>query len=353
MHWFIVPDLDGPVSGGTLYNRRFIAAANQAGVPCQTLHRAAAHAALARGTVRDVYWVDSLFLGSFAALAGRARPGVRVGLLAHYLPSLLAAGQELGRARLTRAERMALQAASLFLVPSRFMGAVVRRLAGAGPPIICVEPGRPSAGAAPPPDPPMRALLVANLVPGKGVAPFLAALAAHVTVADDFTLRVVGSFGSDPAYARSCAAFAETPRMRGRVELLGELSPEDTLRAMAASNLFISASRMESYGMALAEARALGLPIVARAGGNVANLVEGDAGGQLVSDEAELAVACLGLARDRTRHRQRLAQARTHTLPPRSWADAAREFATQVTAVCARGIPAVLDGERRQHVRGA
>ena len=353
MHWFIVPDLDGPPSGGTQYNRMLIAAANEAGVPCTALGRAAAPTVLARGTAGDMFWVDSLFLDDFAALAARVWSGTRVGLLAHYLPSLLAAGEELRLAQLTLAERVALQTASHFLVPSHFMAAVIRRLAGDGPPIVCVEPGRASAGAVRLPDPPVRALMVANLVPGKGVASFLAALAEHITEADDFALRVVGGFGRDPPYAQRCVELAGDPRLRGRVELAGELSPADTLGAMAASNLLISASGMESYGMALAEARGLGLPIVARAGGNVRNLIEVVAGGELVTDEAELAVACLRLAREPPRLRRRLVQAHAHALPPRSWADAAREFASQLAEARALMAAAFLAGERRPHAGSA
>jgi glycosyltransferase involved in cell wall biosynthesis len=276
-----------------------------------------------------------------------------VGLLAHYLPSLLTAGEKLGLAQLTLAERAALQTASHFLVPSRFMGAVIRRLAGDGPPIIWVEPGRASASALPLPAPPVRALLVAHLVPGKGVAPFLAALAEHLAEADDFSLRVVGGSGLDPHYAQRCLELAGAPRLRDRVKLLGELSPADTLRAMASSNLLISASRMESYGMALAEARGLGLPILARRGGNVANLVEAAAGGELVSDETELAIAGLRLARAPARLRRRLDQARARALPPRCWADAGRDFASPVAKLRATVTPGAIDGERRPHARSA
>ena len=334
MQWFVVPDLDGPTSGGTQYDRMLLAAASGTGLSCATLSHAAAPAALVRATAGDVFWVDSLFLGSFAGLVACARADTPVGLIAHYLPSLVEEGEGLALDQLTVAERSALQAASLFLVTSDFMGRVIRRLVGDRSPILCVEPGR--AGCEPLllPDPPVRALLVANLVPGKGVAPFLAALAKHAILADDFSLRVVGSLGSDPAYARRCVELAADTRLRGRVDLVGELSPGDTLRAMEASNLLISASFMESYGMALAEGRAIGLPIVARAGGNVVNLVEPYSGGELVQDEDELALAFLRLVREPERLRRRLILARARSLPPRSWADAARELASQLPGPC-------------------
>jgi hypothetical protein len=126
--------------------------------------------------------------------------------------------------------------------------------------------------------------------------------------------------------AAACLALGQDPRLLGRVRFVGERTPGETMGHLAASNLFVSASVMESYGMALAEARTLGLAIVARAGGNVAALVPDNCGGELVESPSQLAAAFLRLCRDAGEHRRRLELARATALPPRPWSEVEMEL---------------------------
>jgi glycosyltransferase involved in cell wall biosynthesis len=82
---------------------------------------------------------------------------------------------------------------------------------------------------------------------------------------------------------------------------------------------------MEAYGMALAEARAAGVPIIALAAGNAPAHVEPAAGGALCISREEIAAELLRLARDSAllAERDRLARAAIRT---RSWDDAAAEL---------------------------
>jgi len=102
---------------------------------------------------------------------------------------------------------------------------------------------------------------------------------------------------------------------------------------LAEAELLLSASVMESYGMALAEARVAGVPILARAGGNAASHVDASAGGELVASTPELVRACLELARTPARLRERIASARLHAPAARSWSEAAREFGGQLASL--------------------
>ena len=102
---------------------------------------------------------------------------------------------------------------------------------------------------------------------------------------------------------------------------------------MLSSDVFISCSRMESYGMALAEARACGMVVVARAGGNVVQHVDPSSGGQLCADEGEVASACVALARDREALAGRSALAAAGVPRGRSWAEAAHDYVRQTRAL--------------------
>lgn len=330
---FVVPPLDGPVTGGTLYNRELLRSLKALGVACAARSLEEAELMLATVKRRDLLWVDSLYLHALPRLA-HARGGAgRVGLVAHYLPALVAHGDLVRRDQLSPAEREALAAASFFLVPSSTMAAVIARLGGGGRPVVCIEPGRLAPGVADLPRPPLRAVLVANLLPGKGVEDWLTSLSEHCQADDDFTLTIVGSPELDVAYAKRCLAFADHPRLRGKLRFLGAQPAAETLRLLVKGNLLVSASAMESYGMAVAEARTLGLPVFARRGGHVAALVGSASGGELFSDARALALGFLALARAPDEHCRRMQLAARAALPPRSWTAAARDFADAARAL--------------------
>jgi glycosyltransferase involved in cell wall biosynthesis len=94
---------------------------------------------------------------------------------------------------------------------------------------------------------------------------------------------------------------------------------------IAGADVLLSASRMESYGMALSEARALGVPIVAREGGNAGAHVSARAGGAAFDGDDALARELVFLAerRDELDARRRRAWEFRRV---REWRDAARDF---------------------------
>jgi glycosyltransferase involved in cell wall biosynthesis len=325
MHAFIVPDLDRPITGGTLFNASLIAWLRALRCPCRVLSCQAAAPAMAKANPGDWFWVDSLYLEMLPRLAMTSRVGAGLGLLLHYLPSLL--GDE--AAPLSETETAALRTAQAIVVPSTYLRTKVEQAIGPRARILRVEPGRLAHGVASLPQPPARMVMVANLLPGKGVVAFLRTLAARIRPDDDVSLSIIGSSAMDPAYAKRCGEVARHPALGGRVRLEGALPPDQTVARMSAANLFVSASLMESYGMALAEARCLGLPIVAVPGGHVAAHIDPEAGGERCATPASLADACLSLARDPVEHRRRLALARARALPPRPWSTAAHSFVLQ------------------------
>jgi glycosyltransferase involved in cell wall biosynthesis len=326
-HRFVVPELDGPSTGGTVYNRELVRALGALGASFDVLDVARAERALA-AREPGAYWLDTLFLAELPRLSRKAASGQELGLIAHYLPSLVRYGARVTRGELSPEEAFALDHAGAFVAPSAFMRETLERLGARPGSVAVVEPGRLARGLAPwrEPSGAVRALVVAHLVPNKGVARLLAALATELAPADALTLELAGSLRQDAAYAEGCRVFATAPSLRERVTLLGELTPEAVNERLAGCDLLLSASSMEAFGMALAEARTLGVPIVARAGGNVANLVSAAAGGELVRDVAGVAAACVALCRNPAALAMRRERARENPLPPRAWADAAAEF---------------------------
>jgi len=118
-------------------------------------------------------------------------------------------------------------------------------------------------------DPPWL-LAVAMMRPGDKLASYrimgesLAALGGR-----DWRLLVVGD---GPAASDVRAALA--PLGAGRVTLLGRIPEEDLPSCYAAADLMFWPAVNEAYGMALLEAQATGLPVVAGAAGGVPAIVE-------------------------------------------------------------------------------
>jgi glycosyltransferase involved in cell wall biosynthesis len=87
---------------------------------------------------------------------------------------------------------------------------------------------------------------------------------------------------------------------------------EDTADVLPAFDIFVSASRSEAFGLAMVEAMACGLPVVATATEGAKEIVEHDAGGLLVpvGDHEALAEAILSLLTDDARRARFGAHAR-------------------------------------------
>jgi len=125
----------------------------------------------------------------------------------------------------------------------------------------------------------------------------------------ELRFMILGGVADNPrAEARWRRRFDALPDpLRARVELAGWVSADSVAAQLSQARLLVSASRYESFGLAVLEAMAHGLPIVATAAGGVAELLEHGQSGLLspVGDPAALAQAALGLLGD-DRRAQRL-----------------------------------------------
>ena len=91
----------------------------------------------------------------------------------------------------------------------------------------------------------------------------------------------------------------------------------------AASDVYLSPARLESFGIAALEARTVGLPVIGRSGSGVGEFVEHGVNGLVVDSDEEMAAAVAGLATDLSAVGAMRAWNVDH--PPRQrWADVAR-----------------------------
>lgn len=108
-------------------------------------------------------------------------------------------------------------------------------------------------------------------------------------------------------------------RLGAHATFLGWLEGEALARAYASADLFLFASRTDTFGQVLLEAQASGLPVVAVAEGGPCSIVTDGVTGRLVAaDATALADAVVALAADPA-ERARLADAARRAVADRTW----------------------------------
>ncbi|MGH8552980.1 MAG: glycosyltransferase family 4 protein, partial [Methylococcales bacterium] len=112
---------------------------------------------------------------------------------------------------------------------------------------------------------------VANLLPDKGYLDLLEALSPLKALR--WTWHIAGSERVDPAFSEYFRKTAFAMKLIPRIVFHGPMSQERLAWLLARMDLFVQASRQESYGMALAEAVAAGLPVVSTETGAADELI--------------------------------------------------------------------------------
>jgi len=82
------------------------------------------------------------------------------------------------------------------------------------------------------------------------------------------------------------------------VALPGRVSRDELRQRYAASDVYLSPARLESFGIAALEARTVGLPVIGRSGSGVGEFVTNSVNGLVVSSDSEMTGAIARLAKD-------------------------------------------------------
>jgi glycosyltransferase involved in cell wall biosynthesis len=139
-----------------------------------------------------------------------------------------------------------------------------------------------------PPREPVRQLFcAARLAPEKGIEFLVQALALLIMRNYDVNLRLAGD-------GPSRAVLAGTARQLGvadHVCFLGNLSEQDVARELSSSDLFILPSLTEGVPVAIMEAMAVGVPVIATNVAGTSELVESGKSGLLVRPTDSQAIA--------------------------------------------------------------
>ena len=343
---FAVPgDLDTP-TGGYAYDRRMIAELERLGWRADVVElgaefprpsaatRAAARVRLDAVPRGRCIVIDGLALGVLPEEAAALRESHRLVALVHH-PLALESGLSAAEADALRSsERAALAAVRHVIVTgattARLLaadyGIAIGRITVALPGIDPVMPARGSG------DGTLALLSVGALVPRKGYDVLLAALA---TIKDlPWRLTIAGARDRSPATAAGLEAMIAALDLAPRVALAGAVAEARLAELYAEADVFVLASRHEGYGMALAEAIAHGVPVVATTAGAIPETVAPGAGILVPPDDsAALAVALRQVIANSKERLALAAQARAAAAKLPDWPQSAKIFAAVLEAV--------------------
>jgi glycosyltransferase involved in cell wall biosynthesis len=280
----IVPGRLETRTGGYEYDRRIIAGLRGRGwrivvneldgtfpFPTEPARKQAADvlAAIPDGTI---VLIDGLACGSLPAEVEHEASRLKIVALVH-LPLAAEIGLDRDTAGLLEVrERRALAAAALVVVTGRTTVDALARYGVVRDRIAVVEPGtrpaplsRGSTGA------PLHLLSVAAITAGKGHEILFRALEAIPY--RDWRLTCAGSLDRDSSTAGRLRGQLRASGLQDRISLTGELDGEALERCYDSADFFVLATLHETYGMAVAEALAHGLPVVSTTTGAIPELV--------------------------------------------------------------------------------
>lgn len=286
---FVVPGRLDARTGGSLYNHRMVRALRAQGwridvreladdFPAPSAASLVHAGEVLRGTPsRTITVVDGLAFGAMPDVVIAERDRLVLVPIVH-MPLADEAGidEQVRHVRRER-ERRALTSATAVVATGRSTVEAVADCGVDADRIALVMPGTDRANLARGsggPDPHL--LCVAALMPGKGHEVLLRALAANRDY--PWRLTCVGSSIRCPALAESVQTLAVTLGLGDRVSFAGEAGDVALNEYFDRADVFVLATIAETFGMAVAEALARGIPVVSTTTGEIPALVGADAG---------------------------------------------------------------------------
>ena len=345
----IVPhgfDDPGHATGGNIYDRRICAGLAETGWEVQVATVAAAWPAPDSGARADLARIVSAIPdGEIALIDGLIASPTAAQLLPHagrirmtvLLHMPLATALDIRPdASAQRSERVVLRAATGVIVTSEWTCQQV--LARYEIPACRVHIAPPGVDQVAAPARPVRGHLicVGTLGHHKGQDLLVEALAELGDL--DWHCVLAGSLDRDPEFVDQLRTRITRLGYGHRVQLTGILTGAALSHAYTAADVLVAPSRSETYGMAVTEALAHGLPVIAAAVGGLPEALgsstDGTRPGQLVpaGDPAALAAAIGDWLGDEGHRRRLRAAAQRRRSNLRGWEQTTQEIGNALTA---------------------
>ncbi len=334
--YFVLPNDPAGISGGNIYNQYFIKALREQYTLIEKISFAAYQQAI-YNNIPGIYWVDSLLLNQMQPLLRKQRANVTSCFMLHHLESLFPEKGKSSEEVFRQKEKTILDWFSAFLVTSDFSKQYLLKNQILQPVIVIPPAVSFPVSASNNSYEGIEALMVGNLIERKGIREFLESMSQQSSqFPHNFSLRILGRTDIDPDYAKACEKIiAENQFLKTRVHLIGPVPHEKMPECYKNSNLVISPSAMETFGMALQEAIAFGIPVLACKGGYAQYHIENGKTGQLFSSIADLTQHLIHLVNNPEKFDEMrgAAQQTARELIRYTWNDAAQLFISKLKSL--------------------
>lgn len=275
---FVVPEgIDDPrrASGGNVFDRRVRDGLRAIGWDVrmsQVPAGAPEHAdgVLSRLPGGALVLIDGLIAGRSPGAIEAAADRLRIVALTHMVSAAFPGADP----QVVAGEHRALRSARRVIATSQWTRSELARRNVVSPDRVDVaNPGSDDALAASGTPAGFAFLCVGVVAPHKGQDILIEALAALETDSR-WTCMIAGSLDACRDYADAVAARADAAGIGDRVTMTGVLTEDELDRAYQRADLVIAPSRVESYGMAIADALRRGIPVVVSSAGGIPQTVE-------------------------------------------------------------------------------
>jgi len=342
--WFAVPGDIETRTGGTIYDKQVMAELRRLGWEVEHLAWPASFPYPTSADIETVanslkalpdgalVLIDGLAFGVLADVAAAETRRLKLVALVHH-PLALESGISPDVAqRFAELERRALTHVRAIIVTSALTAATLRTDYAAGAiPITVALPGiHKPAPYKRPANPIPHILSVGTVIPRKAHDILVEALALITDL--KWRCTIAGGLDQSPETVVEVRTLISKYSMDYEITLTGDISDLDPLYRTA--DILVSSSRYEGYGMAIAEAMAYGLPIVAANVGAIPEVVPEDAGILVPVDDPMALASALRRLLSNMPYRETLAAgAAKAALELAGWDDTAAKIASALDTV--------------------
>jgi glycosyltransferase involved in cell wall biosynthesis len=170
-------------------------------------------------------------------------------------------------------------------------------------------------------------LFMSRVDPKKGLDLLIPTLGELVAEGIDFHFVLAGSNPQDPDYEAKIRAQIQASPLAGRTSIMGFVSGDRKTALLQAADLFVLPSYYENFGIAVAEAMSVGIPVVISDQVHICEEIRQAEAGWVTSCEVNALTNALRTAlKDPVERQHRGEKARIHALSHYSWSAIAQQM---------------------------